>query len=99
MSYHKQYYKDHPELKEKQKLRYASLTGQEKKDFLNKQKEKRAKETSEQRETRLASQRMRYQKNREDRLMYQKKYNQNKNEKIKSLEKEIKELKSSISKS
>ena len=99
MSYHKQYYKDHPELKEKQKLRYASLTGQEKKDFLNKQKEKRAKETSEQRETRLASQRMRYQKNREDRLMYQKKYNQNKNEKIKSLEKEVKELKSSISKS
>ncbi len=99
MSYHKQYYKDHPELKEKQKLRYASLTGQEKRDFLNKQKEKRAKETSEQRETRLASQRMGYQKNREDRLMYQKKYNQNKNEKIKSLEKEVKELKSSMSKS
>ncbi len=99
MSYHKQYYKDHPELKEKQKLRYASLTGQEKKDFLNKQKEKRAKETPEQRETRLASQRMRYQKNREDRLMYQKLYNQNKNEKIKTLEKEVKDLRISISKS
>ncbi len=96
MSYHKQYYKDHPELKEKQKLRYASLTDEQKKEFLDKIKNKRANETPDQRETRLASQRLRYQKNKNERLEYQKKYNQKKNVEIMTLKDEILQLRKQL---
>tara|TARA_B100000900_G_scaffold381463_1_gene367932 strand:- start:1028 stop:1348 length:321 start_codon:yes stop_codon:yes gene_type:complete len=98
MSYHKQYYKDHPELKEKQRKRYSSMTQEQKKEFLDKQKSKRANETKEQREARLYAQRKRYQKNREARLTYQKIYNKKKIEKIETLEQEVKVLKECVKK-
>lgn len=93
MSYWNDYYKKNAErIKEKQRNRYASLNEDEKKKLLNSFKERRSTETERERKTRLKKQKERYVNNRDDRLAYQKKYNKQKNDRLKELEEKIKLL-------
>lgn len=93
MSYWNDYYKKNAErIKEKQRNRYASLNEDEKKKLLNSFKERRNTETERERKTRLKKQKERYVNNRDDRLAYQKKYNKQKNDRLKELEEKIKLL-------
>jgi len=93
MSYWNDYYKKNAErIKEKQRNRYASLNEDEKKKLLNSFKERRKTETERERKTRLKKQKERYVNNRDDRLAYQKKYNKQKNDRLKELEEKIKLL-------
>jgi len=93
MSYWNDYYKKNAErIKEKQRNRYASLNEDEKKKLLNSFKERRNTETERERKTRLKKQKERYVNNRDNRLAYQKKYNKQKNDRLKELEEKIKLL-------
>ena len=93
MSYWNDYYKKNAErIKEKQRNRYASLNEDEKKKLLKSFKERRSTETERERKTRLKKQKERYLNNRDDRLAYQKKYNKQKNDRLKELEEKIKLL-------
>ena len=91
MSYWNDYYKQNAErIKEKQRQRYASLNEEEKKNLLDNFKERRSEETEKERKVRLKKQKQRYLNNKEDRLAYQKEYNQKKNDRLQELEEKIK---------
>tara|TARA_R100001369_G_C3246724_1_gene155246 strand:+ start:399 stop:692 length:294 start_codon:yes stop_codon:yes gene_type:complete len=95
MTYWTEYYKKNAEkIKDRQKNRYNSLNGEEKKSLLEKSKLKRETEIDSERAVRLHKQKERYLKNREDRLEYQKKYNSDKRDYMKELEKKVKKLES-----
>ena len=95
MTYWTEYYKKNAEkIKERQKNRYENLSQEQKKELLEKGKLIRKTEAKEEREIRLSKQKERYLKNRDARLEYQKKYNQDKKNYTKQLEEKLKDLES-----
>lgn len=93
MTYWTEYYKKNAEkIKERQKNRYENLSQEQKKELLEKGKLKRKTEAKEEREIRLSKQKERYLKNRDARLEYQKRYNQDKKNYTKQLEEKLKSL-------
>jgi hypothetical protein len=99
MSYWNDYYKKNAtEIKEKQRQRYASLNEEEKKNLLDNFKERRSEETEKERKVRLKKQKQRYLNNKEDRLAYQKGYNQKKNDRLQELEEKIKKYENILKK-
>ena len=99
MSYWNDYYKKYAtEIKEKQRQRYASLNEEEKKNLLDNFKERRSEETEKERKVRLKKQKQRYLNNKEDRLAYQKEYNQKKNDRLQEWEEKIKKYENILKK-
>tara|TARA_R110001592_G_C13058851_1_gene740799 strand:- start:875 stop:1210 length:336 start_codon:yes stop_codon:yes gene_type:complete len=95
----KHYAKNSDKIKKKAKLSYNSMPEDDKEKFLQKLRDRTAQESPEKRVERLRKARERYLKSRNDRLAYQKNYNELKKtkemvleSKVKKLEKKLKQL-------
>jgi len=95
----KHYAKNSEKIKKKAKLSYNSMPEDDKKKLLQKLRDRTAQESPEKRAERLKKGRERYLKSRNDRLAYQKSYNEQKKtkemlleSKVRKLEKKLKQL-------